>query len=185
MDKVRLEPKEVTIKTGEKIVIREVMPDDAEKLVPYLNIVGGESENLLIEENDFGMTVEEEREYIKSLNKKEDSIMILATAENGEIISTAQLNRISTRSRAKHRAEIAISVKKDYWAVGVGTAMMQTLFDFGKSIGIEIVQLEVRAKNEGGIALYKKMGFEKVGEIKKGFKFPDRYEDEDIMQVFI
>ena len=35
---------QLTIKTGAQIPIRPAQPDDAEKLIEYINIVGGESD---------------------------------------------------------------------------------------------------------------------------------------------
>ena len=39
-------------------IIREAVPDDAEKMIPYLNQVGGESDYLLHGKNEFTVPVE-------------------------------------------------------------------------------------------------------------------------------
>ena len=42
----------------DNIVIREAQIDDAEEMISYLNIVGGESDNLMIGPNGFNVQVE-------------------------------------------------------------------------------------------------------------------------------
>ncbi|MBO7136326.1 MAG: hypothetical protein J6V73_06840 [Spirochaetaceae bacterium] len=39
-------------------IIREAVPEDAEKMISYLNQVGGESDNLLHGENEFTVPIE-------------------------------------------------------------------------------------------------------------------------------
>ena len=39
-------------------IIREAVPDDAEKMIQYLNQVGGESDNLLHGANEFKVPIE-------------------------------------------------------------------------------------------------------------------------------
>ncbi|HPU63370.1 MAG TPA: N-acetyltransferase, partial [Mobilitalea sp.] len=67
--------REVTLKNGEKLILRTPVEDDAEALIEYCNQVGGESDNLLFGKNEFHMTVEQEREYIKKLQNNPNSLM--------------------------------------------------------------------------------------------------------------
>ncbi|WP_243190373.1 hypothetical protein [Clostridium faecium] len=57
--------KMVELKSGEKLILRRPTVEDAEKIIRYVNIVGGESDNLLFGENEFHLTVEDEKNILK------------------------------------------------------------------------------------------------------------------------
>lgn len=121
IDVVRYILKEIELKNGQKLVLRKPVIEDAEKMIEYLNVVGGESENLLFGKDEFNLTVEKEMEHIKSISSDDNILMILGTINN-DIVSIAQISR-PNRKRIAHNSEIAISVKKDYWKNGIGSAV--------------------------------------------------------------
>ena len=163
------EPKTYVLKNGQTLLLREAVPDDAPKVLAYLNRVGGESDNLLFGKDGFPMPVERERAFLESQRKEEKSIM-LAGFVGEEVVSISSVNALTTRERVAHRAGVAISVGKAYWNQGVGRRAMGTLIDFAKSCGLEVLQLEVRADNAPAIALYEKVGFQKMGLYKNFMK---------------
>ena len=55
------EPKTYVLKNGQTLLLREAVPDDAPRVLAYLNRVGGESDNLLFGKDGFPMPVERER----------------------------------------------------------------------------------------------------------------------------
>ena len=60
------ELKDITLKSGETLILREPDAEDAEAIIEYLNIIGGETDNLLFGRGELNLTVEQEAEYIKS-----------------------------------------------------------------------------------------------------------------------
>ncbi len=110
--------REIKIENGQTLIIRKPTVDDAENMIKYLNQVGGESDFLLFGENEFRLTIEQEKKFIESFNNQSHSIMLIGEI-NGEIISISQISS-PTRERIKHTSELAISVLKDYWGYGVG-----------------------------------------------------------------
>lgn len=180
----KFKPKESTLKNGETLIIRENFPENAQATLDYLNTVAVESENLFIDEEGTSFTAPEEEEFLKSLMENKDRLM-LAGFINSEMVSLGTIDRVSARKRARHRAGLSVSVLKKAWNIGVGTEMVSALLAFAKDIDIENVELEVIASNSAAINLYKKLGFEKVGQYKNYSKLSDRYENADIMQVFI
>lgn len=52
----------------ENMIIREAVPDDAEEMISFLNITGGESDNLMHGSNGFNVPVE----AVKRLLEHED-----------------------------------------------------------------------------------------------------------------
>lgn len=178
------EPKTYVLKNGQTLLLREADPDDAPKVLAYLNRVGGESDNLLFGKDGFPMPVERERAFLESQRKEEKSIM-LAGFVGEEVVSISSVNALTSRKRVAHRAGVAISVGKPYWNQGVGRRAMETLIQFAKNCGLEVLQLEVRADNAPAIALYEKVGFEKMGLYKKFMKVDGRDFDAWYMNLYL
>ena len=178
------EPKTYVLKNGQILLLREAAPDDAPKVLAYLNRVGGESDNLLFGKDGFPMPVERERAFLESQRKEEKSIM-LAGFVGEELVAISSVNALTSRERVAHRAGVAISVGKPYWNQGVGRRAMETLIQFAKNCGLEVLQLEVRADNASAIALYEKVGFEKMGLYKKFMKVDGRDFDAWYMNLYL
>lgn len=176
--------KEVQLKNGSKLIIRRPVAEDAEKMVEYLNIVGGESDNLLFGKGEFRLSVEKEAEYIKTINSDENTLMLLGLIDNN-IASVAQISS-SNRKRIAHNAEISISVKRQYWGTGIGSAVMRELIGFAKEHDtIKNVTLGVKASNLNAIKLYEKFGFTKVGRHKNFFNVNGIFDDEILMDLYL
>ena len=110
--------------------------------------------------------------------------MVIGTINN-EIVSVAQLSSPNMK-RISHNSEIAISVKKDYWNIGSGSAVMEELIKFAKDKGsIKTISLGVREYNNIAIKLYEKYGFKKIGTHKNYFNIEETYYDEILMDLYI
>lgn len=164
-------------------IIREAVPDDAEKMISYLNQVGGESDNLLIGENEFTVPIEGVKRKLAMSKDSENSIVLIAL-ENDQIIARAELEGYYP-SRIRHRAKFSISVKKEYWNQGIGTEMIKRIFKQAKNLKIRIIELEVIADNERGINLYHKMGFADIGIYKDYFFVNGIFKDAVVMQKIL
>lgn len=161
-------------------IIREAVPDDAEKMILYLNQVGGESDNLLHGENEFIVPIEGVKRKLAMSKDSENSIVLIAL-ENDRIIARAELDGYYP-ARIRHRAKFSISVKKEYWNQGIGTEMLKRIVEQAKSMKIEIIELEVISDNARGIHLYRKMGFVDIGIYKKYFYVNGMFKDAVVMQ---
>lgn len=82
---------------------------------------------------------------------------------------------------AADEAEITgVAVEPDSRNTGLGTDMVKYLLEKGKGLGIKKFFLEVRKSNDAAIAVYRKCGFERVGERKDFYRNPD--EDAIVMR---
>ncbi len=172
------------LKNGLNLTIAKAINDDAEMIIEYLNLVGGESDNLLFGANEFQMSVEDEISFIERLSTSITSALVVAKIGD-EIVSVGSIMS-SPRKRIAHQADIAISVKKNFWNLGIGTAMMNELIGFVKGNNItEIIHLGVNSDNVNAISLYKKLGFVEVGRYARFFKFSDSYGDEILMNLYL
>ncbi|MFB6206934.1 MAG: N-acetyltransferase family protein [Haloglomus sp.] len=60
--------------------------------------------------------------------------------------------------------ELAIFVDSDYQNAGIGTQLIEALLGYGRESGVERVWLTVERWNDPAIALYQKVGFERIGD---------------------
>lgn len=175
--------KKIQLRSGNELIIRAAEVNDAEAMISYLNIVGGESDNLLFGENEFRLSVEQESRYIESMMESDNALMVLGIINN-EIVSVAQV-AAPPRERIAHNSELAISVKKEYWSMGVGTEIMKVLIEFAKETGvIKNISLGVKGDNQKARSLYEKLGFERVGVHKSFFNIDGVYDDEILMDLY-
>ena len=161
-------------------IIREADSDDAEKMILYLNQVGGESDNLLHGENEFTVPMEGVRRKLAMSKDSENSVVLIAL-ENEQIIARAELEGYYA-ARIRHRAKFSISVKKEYWNQGIGTEMLKRIIEQAKTMKIKVIELEVISDNTRGINLYHKMGFTDIGIYKDYFFVNGVFKDAVVMQ---
>ncbi len=171
--------KEIILKNKYKLILKTPTTNDALGMVEYLNIIGGESDNLLFGKGEFHLTVEQEKEYIDNLGN--NKYMILGIINNN-IVSIAQISR-SSRKRIAHNSEIALSVKKAYWHIGVGSAMLAELISFAKDQEIMNISLGVKKSNVNAIRLYEKFDFKKIGEHRNFFNANGVFDDIILMDL--
>ena len=172
------------LKNGQEITIRKAKKEDAQAIINYCNVVGGESDNLLFGENEFGITLKQQEQFIEGMADSKTSGLFMALID-GEIAALAHFSS-PTRQRAAHTSEIGISVRKKYWGLGIATAVLESVINFAKASGqIEIIGLSVRADNLAAQGLYKKKGFVEIGRYPKFTKIKDKYYDNILMNLYL
>ena len=164
-------------------IIREAVPDDAEKMILYLNQAGGETDNLLHGENEFIVPIEGVKRKLAMSKESENSIVLIAL-ENEQIIARAELAGYNV-ARIRHRAIFSISVRKEYWNQGIGTEMLKRIVEQAKKMKIRSIELEVISDNVRGIHLYHKMGFVDIGIYKRYFYVNGMFKDAVVMQKLV
>ena len=171
------------LKDGRTLILRDPTLDDAQEMVDYLKIVGGETDYLLADENGIeGLTLEGEKSWITGTLSAPNTKMFVGTID-GEIVLVCDV-RAAGRPRIAHVGGVAISIKRDYWRLGIGSIAMQAMIDFAKSTNfLRTLSLEVREGNERAIALYKRFGFVEVGRHKARINVRGTYYDEILMDL--
>ncbi|MGL5651344.1 MAG: GNAT family N-acetyltransferase [Paraclostridium sp.] len=158
--------KEIKLKNGKTAILRSPNKEDAQAMIDYLNIIGGESDFITFGKNEFSMSVEAEQDYIERVNSMNNSKNVLIIIEN-EIVGIASITSVQ-KERMKHNGTLGISLRKKYWGIGLGSEIMAYLIDWAKSNKItKKINLLVREDNIRGVKLYEKFGFEKEGLLKK------------------
>jgi len=170
----------VRLKSGEQMIIREATCHDAADLVAYVESISGESDFLTFGPGEFGITVDEERKFLESFSKRKNGLYLIAMID-GKIVGTLSFSG-GTRPRTAHCGEFGLSVRRDHWGKGIGTALLGCFLQWCKdSKVIRKVNLKVRTDNEAAIGLYKKMGFKVEGVTTRNFLVNGVFYDSLIM----
>lgn len=165
------------------IDINFVKIKDAKEIIEYCKQVGSESDNLSFGSEGLGISVNEEERIILNFLQDKKSMMFVAR-HNGKIVGLAAYR--SMPRRFSHRADIGISILKDYWGNKIATRLIETMLDFAKNVArSKVISLEVATDNIRAIRLYEKFGFEKIGLFKKYFKVGDEFLDAYIMTLYL
>ncbi len=179
------EDKVITLKNGKTAVLKSPSVEDAEKLLNYIKKACGETDFLLRYSDEWeGVTVASEEAWVNRLRSAPDTLGITCYID-GEVAGNCE---ISFRGGMKlsHRATVSIAILKDYWNLGIGSAMFEELVAAAQNRGTEIMELEFAEGNERAKHLYEKFGFKVVCEKPKAFKLKDgSYQSEFHMQKYL
>jgi len=174
MDRRELKLKEYILKNGEKLIIRNGNPTDAEEMIDYLNIISTESEFLTFGKGEINISIQEERKTIEDCLKSDNKLFIIAEI-NGKIIG-GLVFRGGHRSRTRHTGEFGVSILKEYWGLGIGEKLITYLKDWATQTNIiKKINLRVREDHKRGIKLYQKLGFTVEGVLTKDFYIDGKY----------
>ncbi|WP_425445439.1 N-acetyltransferase family protein [Virgibacillus ndiopensis] len=145
-------------------MIREVGVDEAEQLLELTKRVDSESAYMLYEPGERRLTVDKQQKMIEVFKNEQNSTILVAEQDNRLI---GYLFAVGGKvQRKKHVAYLVIGILSDYRGKCVGTALFSEADKWARKKGLSRLELTVVVKNEAGLALYKKAGFEIEG-VKK------------------
>jgi len=148
--------------SGEEVVVRRTVEDDAEALIRYVNDVAGETDNLTFGAGDFDISVDREKEILVETLKSDNRLFLVAELRE-RIIGTLTFSG-GRSSRTAHVGGFGMTVRREYWGRGIGTLLVQTMLGWARAGGkVRKVNLRVRTDNQRAIRLYEKMGFRREG----------------------
>ena len=173
--------REIILKDGRKCVLRPTGPDLAAEMIEYMKVTAGETEWLLRYPDEVSFTLESEQDILDRILEDPGHVMMAAVVD-GKVAGNASISGIGNKRKILHRCSLAIALYKEYWGLGIGTAMIGYLTELAEQIGFRQIDLEVVAENEQAQALYRKCGFVESGRRHNALKFDDgAYHDEILM----
>lgn len=178
--------KEIKLKNGTTAVLKTPDTTDAEMLLNCIKTSSGETVFLSRYLEDWeGVTTENEEKWISNA-RESDNTLVIACYFDGKIVGNCDINFFSDL-KTLHRSVIGIAILKDFWNLGIGSAMLSELVKAAiERNGTEIIELEYLEGNERGKALYEKFGFETVAVKPRICKLKDgSYQDLFYMQKVI
>jgi len=166
------EPKRIILKDGRACILRPVELRDAADMLAYLEVTSGETPFLLRYPDEVTYTMDAEEQLLK--NKRENLREFMMVAEvDSDIAGNCGIMEEGVLRRIMHRCEFAIAIKKSYWNLGIGSALMDYALALAAELGYEQVELEVVEGNHTAKSLYEKKGFVEVGFNPKAMKYDD------------
>jgi RimJ/RimL family protein N-acetyltransferase len=161
--------KTILLKDGRTCILRNGTAADGKAVLDIFNLTHEQTDWLLTYSDENSFDAQQEAGFLQAKTDSPDEIEILAEID-GKVIGTAGIGRIGTKDKVKHRAEMGISVDKDYWGLGIGRALTKACIECAKIAGYSQLELDVVAQNERAIALYESEGFAQYGRNPKGFR---------------
>lgn len=178
---MRFEERKFTLKDGRTCTLCSTTPDYAEDMINYLKLTAAETPFLLRNPDEVTYTVEGEKEILAKLLEDDGAFMMLALVD-GRVAGNCSITAVGARRKIKHRCSLAIALLKEFWGLGIGTAMMEYMTELAGKMGYEQIELGVIDGNERAKALYEKSGFVETGRYKNAMKYDDgTYRDEIMM----
>jgi len=163
--------KEITLKDGRKATLRSPEAADAAQALEYLKITAAETPFLLRTPEEVILTEEKEAKFLNWCREDPSTLPIYCFVD-GVLAGNCQLSR-KTKRKNCHRGTIGIALCREFWNLGIGSAMFREMIAAAESWGLLQLELEVIEGNDRGIALYKKFGFETVGYTPNAIRMED------------
>lgn len=173
----------ITLKNGRKCILRHAVETDAAAVLEHMKLSFSQTDYLLRYPDEMHMSEAQEADFLKSYAISADSLMLCAELD-GKIIAVAGLNPVGRMDKLRHRADLGISVQKDFWNLGIGRAMLEDIIYAAGKTGYTQLELEAVLENNRAIALYEKLGFVIYGKNERAFRLRDgRYMSALLMRL--
>ncbi|KON89913.1 GCN5 family acetyltransferase [Sporosarcina globispora] len=159
------------------MIIRHIKPADAQALADLITQVENESEYMLFEPGERQTTAEAQRKRIEAIEK--GSTIIIAEKDNQLIGFVMAIGGAARRN--KHSAYLVAGILSGHRGQGIGTKLFEELDRWAREHNIHRLELTVVIRNQAGVALYKKAGFQVEGTKKHSLVINGEFVDEYYM----
>ena len=173
--------KTITLKDGRTALLRAVCKEDAIPMIAYMKACYEQTPYLMRYPDEFAVTAEQKATYLERQLVSPDVLMLVCEVE-GKLAGNCQLD-LNRWRKTQHRGQVAIALLKDYWGLGIGTAMFKEMIDKARQEKLEQLELEVIEGNQRAIGLYHKMGFVCTGEKPNAIRLEDGSSLKELMMV--
>lgn len=185
----RVEPRETSTRDGARFWVRAAEPGDAPGTLRLESHMYETNPFKVSERGESERNEEEERGWIGEHLEKPGYLMLIASGsrEPGGDVFGRLTFRNGNRRKLAHHGTFGISIHEAWRGRGVGTALIETLLEWGAAHPfIEKVGLGVFASNAGARRLYRRLGFVLEGRSARHFRMGDgRYVDDLTMSILV
>jgi RimJ/RimL family protein N-acetyltransferase len=161
--------KKSVTRDGREFVIRRPTENDAASIINYSRILFASTDQVLTTQDEYSITVENEKIWINNFNQNQDSLVLVA--ELNQEITGLLFFMPNTKKKNSHTGEFGVSVHPNMQRQGIGKLLIESLLAWAKeSVRIEKVYLNVFATNTHAVKLYERLGFREEGRHIKAVK---------------
>jgi len=144
------------MRDGKDVVIRELRPDDLDRLMAFYRSLPLEDRQYL------RVDVTDKKIVARRMNRVERGEDIRIVALLGEdIIVDGQLE-LSGEQWSKHQGEIRVIVSRDFQNAGLGTIMIRELYFIAVQRNLEILVARMMRPQMGAQKIFRKLGFKET-----------------------
>ncbi len=161
---------------GEEIILRSAEPDDAESIIKALKSFAPERSYVLMEQ--FGKGVAAEREYISTLSR-DNNLLLVGVAGDNHIIGILEAIQSDggQRPETAHVLNIGLHLIEEFRGFGIGASMLHYAEEWAREHEFRELETSVFTTNKRSLNLFRKAGFlnecTKVKRIRIGNEFVD------------
>ena len=173
--------KTIILKNGQTATFRSPVPEDASAMLAFLKKTAEETENLIRYPEECLTDVNAEETFLCDICRSDTSMMILCEI-NGEIVGNCHL-WYTPRIKLRHRGEVAIAIVKQYWGLGIGSALFEEMAVQARSWKLEHLILNYIEGNDRARRMYEKVGFREVARIPDAYRLKNGSMHQDIWMM--
>ncbi|MBQ6456438.1 MAG: GNAT family N-acetyltransferase, partial [Mogibacterium sp.] len=141
----------IILKNGKEALLRNGDAADGRVVYEVFNAAHAETDYLLSYPDENNFDPDQEAQFLQEKTNSSDEIEIIAIID-GKLAGTAGIEAVGRKYKLRHRAELGISVLKEYWGLGLGKALTKACIQCAKEAGYTQVELNVVAENEAAIS---------------------------------
>ena len=110
---------------------------------------------------------------------------VLVAVADGRVVGWASLNPFNPRPAYDHVADFSVYVERAWRGRRVGRRLLERLIETGRALGYHKLVLSAFPWNVAGVALYERMGFQRVGVYREMGRLDGRWVDTLIMEKLL
>ncbi len=177
--------KTIKLKDDRDLILKSPTPDQAQMLLDHLTRVFKTNYRNFNRPADYWETlpVEKEEAILKDHAEAANKFMLSAFYQ-GKIVGNIGLFGFDFPF-GKHSARFGLGIENEFQNLGLGTALLNYCIEEARKLNIHSLELAVRTFNNPAIALYEKLGFRRVGEMKEIAFIDGKFYDEYIYQKIL
>ncbi len=159
----------VILKDGREAWLRNGVAADGSAVCEHFNLTHAETDYLLSYPDENSFDPEQEARFLEKTAESAGEAELVAIV-GGRVAGTAGIEAVGAKDKVRHRAEMGISLLKEYWGLGLGRALVCACIRCARDAGYQQLELQVVADNERALALYRRTGFVEYGRNPRGFR---------------
>jgi ribosomal protein S18 acetylase RimI-like enzyme len=162
-----------------KVQIRPARASDAASLRDAFNAVAAEKWYLATVD---GFSLEQTRAFLKAMREGSQP-QVMAVAED-TVVGFCDIVANPAKGFT-HVGRLGMGVRPEWRRQGIGRRMVDACLSLARKAGIEKVELEVYSDNVAAVGLYASCGFRQEGLKVRGRKLEHRYQDVQLMALWL
>ena len=129
-----IQDKYFQLKDGRTALLRSPREEDASELLQIMKTASAETDFLSRYPEEWSLTEEQEREWVRNVRDGKHVCPIVCEVE-GQLAGNCEV-RFYTDLTMRHRGTVGIALVKEYWGLGIGTAMFEKMIEIARLLKI-------------------------------------------------